>query len=47
MLKGEVPDILMLDGTSDIIQLCKNGFNDCVMFRDEPIQYPDKNPVLG
>ena len=24
----------------------KHGFYDWVMFRDEPIQYPDKNPVL-
>ena len=37
----------MLGGNSDISQFCEHGFRDCVMFRDEPIQYPDKNPVLG
>ena len=37
----------MLGGTSDIIQFCEHGFFDSVMFRDERIQYPDKNPVLG
>ena len=36
----------MLGRTSDIIQLCEHGFYDWVMFRDEPIQYPDENPVL-
>ena len=47
MLQGEFPETVMLDGTYDISQLCKHGFYNWVMFRDEPIQYPDKNPVLG
>ena len=34
-------------GTSDIREFCEHGFYDWVMFRYEPIQYPDKNPVLG
>ena len=37
----------MLDGTSYISKLCQHEFYDWVMFRDEPIQYPDDNPVLG
>ena len=47
MLQGEVPETVILGGTSDISQLCEHGFYDWVMFRDEPIQYPDENPVLG
>ena len=47
MMQGEVPETVMLSGTSDISQFCDNGFYDLVMFRDEPIQYPDENPVLG
>ena len=37
----------MLGGTSDISQLFDHGFYDWVMFQDDPIQYPDKNLVLG
>ena len=37
----------MSGGTSDISQLCEQGFYDWFVFRDEPIQYPDENPVLG
>ena len=47
MLQVEVPGTLMSGGTSDISQLCEHGFYDWVMFRDEPIQYSDENPVLG
>ena len=47
MLQGEVPETLMLGGTSDISQFWEHGFYDWVMFRDEPIQYPDENLVLG
>ena len=37
----------MLGGGFDIIKLFKPGFYYWVIFRDYPIQYPDKNPVLG
>ena len=37
----------MLGRTSYIRQFFKHIFYDWVMFRDEPIEYPDKNPVLG
>ena len=38
MLQGEVPETVTLGGTSDIIQLCENGFYDWVMFRYKMIQ---------
>ena len=38
---------MISNGTSDISQFCEHGFYDWVMFRDNPIQYPDENPVLG
>ena len=40
MLQGEVSQTVILGGTSDISQFW-------VVLRDEPIQYPDKNPILG
>ena len=47
MLQGEVPEDVMLGGTSDICQFCEHGFYNWVMFRDKPIQYADKHTVLG
>ena len=47
MLQGEVPETVMLGGTSDISQFCEHGFYDWVMFKDEKIQHPNENPVLG
>ena len=47
MVQGELPETVMLGGTSDISQFCENGFYDWVMFRNKPIQYTDKNTVLG
>ena len=47
MLQGEVPETVMSGGTSDISECFEHRFYDWVMFRDNPIQYPDKNPVLG
>ena len=47
MLQWEFPETVMLGGTSDIIQFYENGFYDWVMFRDEPIQYLENNPMLG
>ena len=46
MLQGEVPETVMLGGTSNTSQLYKHGFYYWVMFRYNLIQYPDKNPVL-
>ena len=47
MLQGEVTETVVWGWTSDISPLCEHEFYDCVMFIDKPIQYPDKNPVLG
>ena len=47
LLQGGVPETVISGGASDIIQFCEHGFYDWVMFRDEPIHYPDENPVLG
>ena len=47
MLQGEVPETVMLGGTSYISQFHDHGFYNWVMFRDDPIKYPDENPVLG
>ena len=47
MLQGGVPETVRLGVTSYISQLFEHGFCDWFMFRDEPIQYPDENPVLG
>ena len=46
MLQGELPETLMLGGTSYISQFYEHGFYDWVIFWVEPIQYPDKNPVV-
>ena len=37
----------MLGGPSDISQFFEHWFYDWVMFRYNPIKYPDENPVLG
>ena len=47
MLQGRVLDTLMLGGTYNISQFYEHGLYDGVIFRDEPIQYPDENPVLS
>ena len=47
LLQGVVPETVILGGTSDISQFCEHGFYDWVIFRYEPIQCPDKNPVVG
>ena len=47
ILQREVSETVMLGLTSDISQFCEHGFYDWVMFRNEPIQYPDENMVLG
>ena len=38
IMQGEVPETVMLGGTSDISQFYSHGFYDWVMFRDGPIQ---------
>ena len=47
VLQVQVPKTVMLGGNFDISQFCEHGFYDWFMFRDEPIQYPDENLVLG
>ena len=47
ILQGEVTETVMLGEASDISQLCEHGSYDWFVFRDEPIQHPDKNLVLG
>ena len=43
----KVPETVMLGGTSNNSQFCEHRFYGLVMFREEPIQYPDENLVLG
>ena len=43
----EVPETLMVGEPSNISQFCEHWFYDWFVFREEPIQYPDENPVLG
>ena len=45
MIKGEVPETVMLGGTPDIRQFYEHVLYDWVMLRDEPIQYHDENSV--
>ena len=47
ILDGQVPETVMSGQTSDISQFCELGFYEWIMFRDEPILFPDDNPVLG
>ena len=47
IMQGEVPETMMLGGTSYISQFCEHGFYDWVTSRYKPIKYPDENPVLG
>ena len=47
ILQGEVPETVMLGETSNISQFCEFAFYDWIMFRDQPVAFPDDNPVLG
>jgi len=47
ILQGEVPETVMLGETSDISQFCEFALYDWIMFRDQPVAFPDANPVLG
>ena len=47
ILQGEVPETFMSGETSDISQFIDLAFNQWVIFRDKPIQFPYENPVLG
>ena len=47
IFQGEVPETVMLGETSDIRQFVELLYYKWVMFRDDPIQFPDENPVLG
>ena len=46
-LQGETPETVLSGETADISQFCELSFYEWVMFRDEPVQFPDENPVLG
>ena len=46
-LQGETPETVLSGETANISQFCELSFYKCVMFRDEPVNYPDDNPVLG
>ena len=39
--------MVMSGETSDISQFCEFAFYDWIMFRDQPVAFPDGNPVLG
>ena len=41
ILQGEVTETVMSCGTYDNRQIFEHGFYVWVMFRDDPIQYPD------
>ena len=47
ILQVEVPETVMSGETSDISQFSELVFYQWFMFRDNPIQFPDENPVLG
>jgi hypothetical protein len=47
ILQGKVPETVMSGETSDISQFCEFAFYDWIMFRDQPVAFPDDNPVLG
>ena len=46
-LQGETPETVLSGDTADISQFCELSFYEWVMFRDEPVAFPDENPVLG
>ena len=46
-LQGKTPETVLSGETSDISQFCEIIFYEWVMFRDEPVRYPDDNPFLG
>jgi len=45
ILQGEVPETVMSGETSDISQFCEFAFYDWIMIRDQPVAFPDDNPV--
>jgi len=46
-LQGETPETVLSGETADINQFCELSFYEWIMFRDEPVSYPENNPVLG
>ena len=46
-LQGETPETVLSGETADISQFCDLSFYEWVMFQDEPVAFPDENPVLG
>ena len=46
-LQGETPETVLSGETANISQFCELSFYEWIMFRDEPVHYPNNNPVLG
>jgi hypothetical protein len=46
-LQEEVPETVMSSKSLDISQFCEFAFYDWVMFCNEPITFPNDNPVLS
>jgi hypothetical protein len=47
MTNGEVPETIMIGSTADISHICKFGWYDWVMFRDNVPTFPDVKLILG
>ena len=46
-LQGETPETVVSGETADISQFCELSFYEWIVFRDEPVSFPNQNPVLG
>ena len=46
-LQGETPETVLSGETSNISQFCELSFYKWVMLCNEPVAFPDENPVLG
>ncbi len=47
MTNGEVPETIMTGSTTDISHICKFGWYDWVIFRDNLPTFPDNKLILG
>ena len=46
-LEGKVPETCMNRQTADISKICNYSWYEWVIFRDQPITYPDLSVILG
>jgi len=46
-LQGETPETVVSGETADISQFCELSFYEWIVFRDEPVSFPNQNPVHG